>query len=103
MGLIPILKNRRRMDTHAALSTGPLLTIVSIVIGAVVAMSILASLAPTYMTSLADFVGVFNDVNTTTGDASADSLLGVFALLLAFAGLFAIVGIGVAAARLRKN
>lgn len=90
-------------DKAGALNTSALLSIVTVIIGAVVGISLIAALAPTYMTALGDFVGVFNDANTTTGDATADTLLPVFALLMAFAGLFALVGIGIVAVRLRKG
>lgn len=79
------------------------LTIIGVIIGAVVAIAIVAALFPTYMTSLASLGTTFNDPNTTTGDATADTLLPVFALLIAFAGLFAIVGIVLLAVKLKKG
>lgn len=90
-------------DKAAALNTSALMGIVTVIIAAVVGLALLAALAPSYMTNLATFVGVFTDANTTTGSSDADVLLPTFGLLLAFAGLFAIVGIGIAQARLRKN
>lgn len=79
------------------------LTVIGVIIGAVVAIAIVAALFPTYMASLADLGTAFNDPNTTTGDSSADALLPIFGLLIAFAGLFAIVGIVLLAVRLKKG
>ena len=90
-------------DKAGAIQTGALLSIVTVIIGAVVGLALIAALAPTYMTSLVDFVGVFTNESATTGDATADALLPVFGLLMAFVGLFAIVGLGIVAVRLRKG
>lgn len=95
--------SRFAADRAGAINTGALLAIVTVIIGAVVGLSLIAALAPTYMSSLASFVGVFTDANATTGDATADALLPVFGLLMAFVGLFAIVGLGIIAVRLRKG
>lgn len=80
-------------DEEAALNTAAALTIVGVIIGAVVGLAILAALVPTFFSSLADIGTVFTDANTTTGNADADNLLPVFGLLIAFGGLFAIVGL----------
>lgn len=80
-------------DEAGALNTGAALTIVAVVIGAVVGLSVLAALLPTFFGSLGDIGGVFTDANTTTGNDDADALLPVFGLLIAFGGLFAIVGL----------
>lgn len=85
------------------INIGALLSIIVIIVVAVAGMGILASLAPQYMSSLADFVGVFNDVNSTTGDDTADTLLPTFGLLIAFAGLFALVGLGILVVKLRRG
>lgn len=90
-------------DTHAELNINFGLTIIGVIIAAVVAIAIVAALFPTYMTSLASLGDTFNDPNTTTGDATADTLLPIFGLLIAFAGLFAIVGIVLLAVKLKKS
>lgn len=84
----PVLKGE-----DAAISLNAGLTIVGVVIGAVVTLAILAAVAPMWFTSLADIGGVFSDPSTSTGNADADALLPTFGLLVAFGGLFAIVGL----------
>lgn len=79
------------------------LTIVGTIIGAVVAIALVAALAPQYFGSLADIGGVFTDPSTTTGNADADALLPVFGLLVAFGGLFAIVGLVLLSIKLRNS
>lgn len=98
----PILRNFSDCDA-GSLSTGSALTIVAVVIGAVVGLSVLAALLPTFFGSLADIGGVFTDGNTTTGNDDADALLPVFGLLIAFAGLFAIVGLAILVVKIRKG
>lgn len=97
----PILMSRDEED--GALNTGAALTIVAVVIGAVVGLSVLAALLPTFFGSLASIGDVFSDEATTTGNADADALLPVFGLLIAFAGLFAIVGLAILVVQAKKN
>lgn len=92
-----------KRDESGEISINFGLTIIGTIIGAVVAIAIVAALFPTYMGSLSDLGTAFNDPNTTTGDATADTLLPVFALLVAFGGLFAIVGIVLLAVKLHKG
>ncbi len=80
-----------------------MLAIAGIIIGAVVSMILIAALLPEYLGAVADVTGEFNNNTTTTGDATADTLLPVFGLLVAFAGLFAIVGLVFLAVKLRKG
>lgn len=90
-------------STEAELSLNFGLAVIGTIIGAVVAIAIVAALFPTYMGSLASLGDTFNDPNTTTGDATADTLLPVFGLLIAFGGLFAIVGIVLLAIKLKNK
>lgn len=92
-----------REENDGALSLTFGLAIIGTIIGAVVAIAIVAALFPTYLGSIADITGSFNDPNTTTGDATADTLLPVFGLLVAFGGLFAIVGLVMLGIQLRKG
>lgn len=108
MLLAPLLargneENRFGRDQRGLINLGSVLSIAGIIIGAVVAVILIAALIPTYLGGIADVVGVFNDNNTTTGDTTADSLLTVFGLLIAFAGLFAIVGLVFLAVRLKRS
>lgn len=89
-------------DTVAAISfasliAGVLALIVGIV-GAVVAVSVLANLFPTYISSIGDIVAVLVSTapGNSTGDATADAVKPIFGTLIAFAGLFGIVGAAVA-------
>lgn len=90
-------------ENAGALNTGGALVIVSVVIGAVVGLSVLGALLPTFFTSLADIGGVFTNPSTTTGNSDADALLPVFGLLIAFAGLFAIIGLALLVVHVRKG
>lgn len=94
---------RLRREDDGAMNANAALGIVGVIIGAVVGITVLAALAPTYFTSLSDMTSVFTDVNTSTGNADADALLPVFSLLAAFAGLFAIVGLVIYTVKLRKS
>ena len=90
-------------DDDALLNLGSVLTTAAVIIGAVVALIIVAALLPTYLGSVEDVVDTFNASTTSTGDATADSLLGTFGLIVAFAGLFAIVALVFLAIRLKKG
>lgn len=104
MRLLNFLRRRQLSnDEEAALSLTPVLITVGIIIGAVVGLAVLAALAPTYLSSVGDVAGTFNDPNTTVGDDTADGLLPIFGLMVSFAGLFAIVGIIIVAVRLRNG
>lgn len=72
-----------------------------IVVGALVGIQILADLAPSYFTSVADLVGVFTDPNTTTNSSAADALLSPFGLILALSGVGAIIALAFLVFRLR--
>jgi hypothetical protein len=91
-----------RQEEHGTLSTQGALVIVAVVIGAVVGLSVLAALLPTFFTSLGDIGAVFTDPSTTTGNTDADALLPVFGLLIAFAGLFAIVGLALLVVKVKN-
>lgn len=88
-------------DTRGYLNLNFALTIVAVIIGAVVGLFILAALAPMFFTAIADLVGAFND--GTTNSTAADSLLPVFGLLVAFAGVFALVGLAIYVVKIRKS
>jgi len=69
------------------------LTVIGVIIGAVVGISVLSALAPTWFSSITGIVSVFTSGNYTTGDTTADGLMPIFGLVIAFAGLFALVGL----------
>lgn len=72
--------------------TGRALGIAGGMIGALVVISVIAAVIGPYLTGVADVNTVLNDPNTTAGDATADSLLPIFPLLVGITGLFAVVG-----------
>lgn len=82
-------------DEHASLSGQAALTIVGVVVGAVVGLAVLAALLPTFFSSLKSVGQVFTASTTSTGSTTADALLPTFGLLIAFSGLFAIVGLAI--------
>lgn len=90
-------------DVAGALQISQGLGIAGAIIGAVVGISILAALIPTWFGSLASIGENLTDPGTTTGNTDADALLPVFGLLIAFAGIFAIVGLVVAVVRMRRG
>lgn len=67
--------------TAGAASLGGSLSMVWIIIGAVVSITILAALAPTFFTAIADLVGAV--VNGETNSSVANVLLAIFGLVLA--------------------
>jgi len=69
------------------------LAIAGAIIGTVVLLAIIAAMIGIYFSSVADTNAVFTDENTTTGNDTADSLLPIFPILIAFAALFGIVGL----------
>jgi hypothetical protein len=77
------------------------LVLAGAIIGAVVGAQVIAALAPTWFAAVADLAGTFD--NTTTNDSTADSLLPIFRLLVALAGVFAIVGAALLVARFRSK
>lgn len=67
------------------------LGIAAVVIGAVVAIVLIATLYPTYGGAVANLTE--NVTSTDLGDSTANSLRPIFALIISLAGLFAIVGL----------
>jgi hypothetical protein len=88
-------------DEAAVIELGPLLSTAAIIVGAVVAIILVAALLPTYLGAITDASDALE--NGTTGNDTADSLLPIFGLLVAFGGLFAIVGLIFLAIRLKKG
>lgn len=81
--------------------TGVLITVVGIV-GAVVAVNVLADLLPTYFTALKNIVVAFKIVNAT-GDPTTDAVLPFFATLVALAGTFGIIVAALAAVAIKTS
>lgn len=89
------------MDEDGIINLGGVLSIAIVILVAVVGMLLLAALAPTYLDAGASLAGTFSNNSTTTGNDDADELLPIFSLLIAFAVLFAIVGLVFAVVKLR--
>lgn len=90
-----------RKNDDGALNLSGALTIVAVLIGAVVGLSVLAALLPTFLGSAGDVVSTLD--NATIGNSDADALFPVFSLLAAFAAIFAIVGLVIVVVKLRKG
>lgn len=93
---------RFRRDVRAMINLSGPMAIISVIIGGFVLLIIIAALLPTFFTGLADTNAALTDPNTTTGDATADSLLTVFPILIGLAGLFFIIGLIFLAFKARK-
>jgi hypothetical protein len=76
-------------DESGFVNMGSITGILTVVIVGIVILLILAALAPTYLTAVADLVQALE--SGTTNNTTADSLLPVFGLLVALGGVFAIV------------
>lgn len=96
--ILPLAK-----DEGGNIGLGAVLTIVLVIIGAVVSIAILAALAPTWFTSIASIVSIFTSGNYTTGDDTADGIMPVFGMLIAFLGLFALIGLVFAVVQLKRG
>lgn len=77
------------------------LAIAGIIVGAVVALSLLAAFLPSLFDSTQSITE--NVTNGETGNAQADDLLGVFAFIVPLAIVFGIVSIILGVAALRKS
>lgn len=77
------------------------LTIVAVILAAVVGLRVIAALFPTYGESVRAIADGFN--NTTWGDGTANVISPIFRLLVALAGLIAIVGLVLLAVNLHKK
>ena len=85
----------------ASFNTGKLLNVAVVVVGAVVALAILAALLPTFLGSVED---VNENLSTgTTGDATADTILGIMPILVGIGAVFALVGLIFASIRLSRR
>lgn len=87
-------------DRNAFVNMGSFTGILTVVIVGIVILLILAALAPTYLTAIADLVAALE--GGTTNNTTADSLLPVFGLLIALGGVFALVGFAFLAYRRRS-
>lgn len=65
---------------------GRMNTVLTVIIGAVVVLVVIAALTPTFFDALSDVVNNITSDNVTTGNSAAD------ALLVAFAPIIGIIG-----------
>lgn len=89
-----------RTDESGFINMGTITGILTVVVVGIVVLLILAALAPTFITAVADLV--FALESGSTNNTTADTLLPVFGLLIALGGVFAIVGYAFLAYRRRK-
>lgn len=98
------LDRLRRMDDQAQARlniVGGIIGLVGTILAAIVAVQVLGDLSPTFMDSLADFVGVYTSENTTTNHTTADELLPTLGMIAAIVGSLALLGLGIASLRFR--
>lgn len=96
-------KARLRNDQAQLRIVGPIIGIVGTILTAVVAVQVLGDLGQPFMDSLADFVGVYTDANTTTNSTTADELLPTLGLIAAIIGPLALLGLGIASLQFRNR
>ena len=77
------------------------LSILTTIIIAVVGASILAALLPTYLASVGSVSENFT--NGDVGNADVNTVLPVFGLFVAFAGVFAVIGLALLVFRARRG
>lgn len=88
-------------DERGFINMGSITGILTTVVVGIVVLLILAALAPTFITAIADLVGALEA--GTTNNTTADSLLPVFGLLIALGGVFALVAYAFIAYRRRSS
>lgn len=89
------------MDARGFINMGTITGILTTVVVGIVILLIVAALAPTFITAVADLVNAVE--NTSFNNTTADSLRSVFGLLIALGGLFAIVAFAFLAYRRRSR
>lgn len=88
-------------DTGGFVSLQPVLAIVGIVLSVILAVLILAALAPTFFTAVADLTGAF--VNADTNSTLANTILGIIAIIVPLVLIFGFIGLIIYAARFRRG
>ena len=90
-----------RAHMAGAISVQSAITIAGLIVTAVVALNVLAALAPTWFDSTGDLAENFSTADV--GDATANSIANdVFPLIIALLGVFAIAGLAFLVFKLRK-
>lgn len=72
---------------------GGVMAVVITVLGVLIGLQVLAPLTGTFFDSVEGINDNLTDANTTTGDATADSLLSVFPIIIGITGLLVFVGL----------
>ena len=90
-----------RHPEGGAINIGFAITIAGVIVGAVVGLSVLSALAPTWFDSTSSLAENFStaDVGDTTANGIAND---VFPLIIALLGVFAIAGLAFGVMKLRK-
>lgn len=89
-----------KADEYANISIAGALTVAGVIVGAVVGLSVLAALAPTWFDATGDLAENFT--NADVGDTTANNIANtVFPLIIGLLGVFAIAGLAFAAMKLR--
>lgn len=90
-----------RDDEHGFIDMGRITGVLSAVLIGIVLLLVLAALAPSFLTAIADLVGALE--SGTTNNTTADTLLPIFGLLIALGGVFALVAYAFLAYRRRST
>ena len=90
-----------RAEVQGFINLGSVTGILTTVILGIVILLIIANLAGTFITAVADLVQALE--SGTTNNTTADTLLPVFGLLIALGGVFALVGYAFLAYRRRSS
>jgi hypothetical protein len=77
-------------DARGFINMGSITGILTAVVVGIVVLLIVAALAPTFISAVADLVTALE--GGSTNNTTADTLLPVFGLIVALGGVFAIVG-----------
>lgn len=92
-------------DLNAQFNISSGLTIAGVILGAVVGLSVLAALAPTWFDSVGDLSENFTDADldndAATVSVAENIAQNVFPLIIGLLGVFAIAGLAFAAMKLR--
>lgn len=89
-------------DTAGNINMGAALTIAGLIVTAVVALNVLAALSPLWFSSTGSLAENFSTADV--GDDTANSIAnGVFPLIIALLGVFAIAGLAFLTFKLRKG
>jgi hypothetical protein len=87
-------------DTRGLVNLGAALSLVAIIVGVILAISVLAALAPTFFGAVKNLTLAF--ASPDTGSSLADTILGIIAFIIPLVLVFGLVGLVFYVARKMK-